>query len=110
MVYLGVTGNHYFSDQMIRERLLIEPASVPRYPYGRFNESYLRQDVQAIQNLYSANGFRDVKVTSHSGRRFSKVVRITLAFLSKSWKDPSGLSVTLSWKALPRPIGKSSSN
>jgi outer membrane protein assembly complex protein YaeT len=65
MVYLGITGNRYFSDRMIRERLLIEPASVPRYPYGRFNESYLRQDVQAIQNLYSANGFRDVKVTSH---------------------------------------------
>lgn len=64
MVYLGVTGNHYFPDQMIRERLLIEPAQFPRFPYGRFNESYLRQDVQSIQALYASNGFRDVKVTS----------------------------------------------
>jgi outer membrane protein assembly complex protein YaeT len=64
LVYLGVTGNHYFPDEMIRERLQIEPARLPRYPYGRFNESYLRQDVQAIQSLYVSNGFRDVKVTS----------------------------------------------
>jgi outer membrane protein assembly complex protein YaeT len=64
MVYLGVSGNHYFSDRMIRERLTIEPARLPRFPYGRFNASYLRQDAQAIQNLYASNGFRDVKVTS----------------------------------------------
>jgi outer membrane protein assembly complex protein YaeT len=49
---------------MIRERLVIEPARLPRFPYGRFNQAYLRQDVQAIQNLYTSNGFRDVKVTS----------------------------------------------
>jgi outer membrane protein insertion porin family len=65
MVFLGVAGNHYFPDQMIRERLLVEPARLPRFPYGRFNEAYLRQDVQAIQSLYLSNGFRDVKVTSH---------------------------------------------
>jgi outer membrane protein assembly complex protein YaeT len=65
LVHLGIAGNHYFSYQLIRERLLTEPARLPRYPYGRFNEAYLRQDVQAIQNLYAANGFRDVKVTSH---------------------------------------------
>ncbi len=64
LAYLGVTGNHYFSNEMIRERLLIEPAHLPRFPYGRFNSSYLRQDLQTIQNLYTSNGFRDVKVTS----------------------------------------------
>jgi outer membrane protein assembly complex protein YaeT len=64
LVYLGISGNHYFSYRTIRERLLTEPARLPRYPYGRFNESYLRQDVQSIQSLYAANGFRDVKVTS----------------------------------------------
>ncbi len=64
LAYLGVTGNRYFPDSMIRERLLIEPVHLPRFPYGRFNASLLRQDVQAIQNLYSSNGFRDVNVTS----------------------------------------------
>ena len=63
LVYLGVSGNRYFSNQTIRERLLIEPARLPRFPYGRFNETYLQQDIQAIQNLYASNGFRDVKVT-----------------------------------------------
>jgi outer membrane protein assembly complex protein YaeT len=64
MVYLGIAGNHYFSEDTIRERLQVEPARLPRFPYGRFNEGYLRQDVQAIQSLYMSNGFRDVKVTS----------------------------------------------
>jgi outer membrane protein insertion porin family len=63
-VSLSITGNHYFSRETIRERLYIEPATFPRFPYGRFNDVYLRQDVQAVQGLYMANGFRDVKVTS----------------------------------------------
>ena len=57
-------GNHYFSEQTIRERLFMEAARLPRFPYGRFNDAYLQQDVQAIRNLYASNGFRDVKVTS----------------------------------------------
>jgi outer membrane protein assembly complex protein YaeT len=61
-VFLGITGNHYFPQATIRERLYIEPASFPRFPYGRFSAAYLRQDVQAVQSLYTANGFRDVKV------------------------------------------------
>jgi outer membrane protein insertion porin family len=64
LVYVGIAGNHYFSESTIRERLTVEPARLPRFPYGRFNEAYLRQDLQAIQNLYTSNGFRDVKVTS----------------------------------------------
>ena len=63
-VHLGISGNHYFSRETIRERLLMEPARLPRFPHGRFNDEYLQQDVQAIRSLYSSNGFRDVKVTS----------------------------------------------
>jgi outer membrane protein insertion porin family len=63
-VHLGISGNHYFSQQTILERLFIEPARLPRFPHGRFNDAYLQQDVQAIRNLYSSNGFRDVKVSS----------------------------------------------
>ncbi|HMJ62714.1 MAG TPA: BamA/TamA family outer membrane protein, partial [Bryobacteraceae bacterium] len=63
-VHLDISGNRYFSGQTIRERLFIEPARLPRFPYGRFNDAYLQQDVQAIRNLYSSNGFRDVKVSS----------------------------------------------
>jgi outer membrane protein assembly complex protein YaeT len=62
-VHLGIGGNRYFSHDTIRERLLMEPARLPRFPHGRFNDSYLQQDVQAIRSLYASNGFRDVKVT-----------------------------------------------
>jgi outer membrane protein assembly complex protein YaeT len=65
-VFLQISGNHYFTTQTIRERLLIEPAGLPRFPYGRFSEAYLRQDLQAIRNLYQSNGFRDVSVTFRS--------------------------------------------
>ena len=64
-VHLEITGNHYFREQTIRERLTIEPASLPRYPFGRFSEGYLRQDLQSVQTLYTSNGFRDVKLVPH---------------------------------------------
>jgi outer membrane protein assembly complex protein YaeT len=64
-VHLEITGNHYFREQTIRERLTIEPATLPRYPFGRFSEGYLRQDLQSVQSLYTSNGFRDVKILPH---------------------------------------------
>jgi outer membrane protein insertion porin family len=64
-VHLEITGNHYFAYQTLRERLSIEPASLPRYPFGRFSEAYLQQDLQALQTLYFSNGFRDVQVIPH---------------------------------------------
>jgi outer membrane protein assembly complex protein YaeT len=64
-VALTITGNHYFPESTVRERLSIEPASIPRFPYGRFSAALMQQDLQAIQNLYTSNGFRDVKVIPH---------------------------------------------
>jgi outer membrane protein insertion porin family len=65
-VRLLIQGNHYFPRQTIRERLYLQPAEFPRFPYGRYSDIYLREDVQAIENLYRSNGFRDVKVTSRT--------------------------------------------
>ncbi len=65
-VHLGITGNRYFTVDTIQERLYLQPAVFPRFPYGRFSELYLKQDIQSIENLYSSNGFRDVKVTSRT--------------------------------------------
>jgi outer membrane protein assembly complex protein YaeT len=62
-VHLEIVGNHYFPYQTIRDRISVEPASLPRYPFGKFGRDYLRQDLQSVQNLYLSNGFRDVKVT-----------------------------------------------
>ncbi|MDQ2712759.1 MAG: hypothetical protein M3Y24_11130, partial [Acidobacteriota bacterium] len=63
-VQLEIVGNKYFPYRTIRERFYIEPAEFPRFPYGRFSQSYLNQDLQSIESLYVANGFRDVKLTS----------------------------------------------
>lgn len=62
-VHLSVTGVHYFQEDTIRERLFVQPAVFPRFPYGRFSLAYLQQGVRSIHNLYVANGFRDVQVT-----------------------------------------------
>lgn len=63
-VHLQISGNRYFSRDTLRERLYIQPAEFPRFPYGRFSETYLAQDVQNLRSLYVSNGFQDVKITS----------------------------------------------
>lgn len=65
-VHIQITGNRYFTMETIRERLYTQPAEFPRFPYGRFSEVYLAQDVQSIQNLYTSNGFENVKVTART--------------------------------------------
>jgi len=65
-VRLQISGNHYFTTRTIREHLYLEPATFPRFPYGRFSEIYLTQDVQSIQTLYTSNGFQSVRVTPHT--------------------------------------------
>ncbi len=81
-VYLGIAGNHYFPVQTIRERLYLQPAEFPQFPYGRFSDAYLRQDVQSIQNLYASNGFRDVKVTSRLQDNYHGAANRLAAFIT----------------------------
>jgi outer membrane protein assembly factor BamA len=63
-VHLAIAGNRYFSTELLRERLYIQTATMPRFPRGRFSAAYLKQDIAGIQNLYEANGFRDAKVSA----------------------------------------------
>lgn len=60
--HLDITGNEYFDDETLRERLLMTPASFIRYHWGRFSPRMLMRDSNAIADLYRANGFRDVMV------------------------------------------------
>jgi len=60
---LEITGNRYFSTDDIRDRMLMQPASF-NLRHGRYSEAFRRKDEENIANLYRANGFRDVKVTS----------------------------------------------
>src|ERR1700689_1366417 len=57
-----ITGNKYFSAQLITERLSVRPNSfLDRY--GAFSQQLVAQDVSSIKALYMSNGFSAVTVT-----------------------------------------------
>ncbi len=61
--HLEIQGNKYFTTQSIRERMFLEPKSF-QFRRGRYSEAFVRDDEDAITNLYKSNGFRDVKVAA----------------------------------------------
>lgn len=61
---LSITGNRYFTEATLLERMNIQPATFLRYRQGRFSENLLENDLDAIRALYQSNGFRDVEVTA----------------------------------------------
>jgi len=61
LVSVKIEGNHYFGTDTIRERMAIQPASW-MLPNGRFSQRLLTEDIDAIKNLYLANGFLNIKV------------------------------------------------
>lgn len=63
LVAVNLTGNNYFLPETLRERMFLKPASLI-LRYGRYSETFRTKDEEAIENLYKAQGFRDVKVTS----------------------------------------------
>jgi len=63
LVSIRIEGNHYFTEDTIRERMFLQPRKRLEFPHGRYSESLLRRDEETISNLYQSNGFRDVKVT-----------------------------------------------
>jgi outer membrane protein assembly complex protein YaeT len=56
-----ITGNKYFSIQLLRQRLQIQPAGKFFSP-GRYSEALLKNDVAGFQALYLSNGFRQAKI------------------------------------------------
>ncbi len=63
LVSVQITGSDYFTLDTLRERMFLRPNSLI-LRYGRYSETFRKKDEEAIENLYQANGFRDVKVTS----------------------------------------------
>lgn len=64
-VYLDISGNQYFDEKTIRERMFLTPSSFA-IRNGRYSDAFVRRDVQTITDLYSSNGFRDAKVTTRT--------------------------------------------
>jgi outer membrane protein insertion porin family len=58
-----ITGNKYFSDQLLRTGMRVQAASLI-LSHGRYSDALLRGDIRNIENQYRANGFADVKVDS----------------------------------------------
>ena len=63
LVHIAIEGNRYFSTETIRERMYLQTSSFLQFPHGRYSESMLRRDEEAIRSLYESNGFREAKVT-----------------------------------------------
>jgi outer membrane protein assembly factor BamA len=63
LVKLAITGNHIFSEDLLRARMQIQPAG--RFlAHGRYSQSLLNADVRnLIANPYRANGFLDARIT-----------------------------------------------
>ncbi len=60
---IRISGNHFFSDEQIRSRMQ-DQANGRIFSHGRYSEAFLEEDVQGIENLYRASGFRQAEVTS----------------------------------------------
>jgi outer membrane protein assembly complex protein YaeT len=58
---IDITGNKYFSRQMLRVRLRIQPAG-KLFSHGRYSGTLLKSDVASLQALYVSNGFRQAKI------------------------------------------------
>ncbi len=63
LAHVEIRGNKYFRTETIRERMLLAPSSF-QFRHGRYSEAYRQRDEDTIANLYKANGFRNIKVSS----------------------------------------------
>jgi outer membrane protein insertion porin family len=58
---IEITGNKYFSRQLLRLRLQIQPSG--RFlSHGRYSGELLKGDVANLQALYVSNGFREARI------------------------------------------------
>lgn len=60
-LHIEITGNHYFSTDLLASRLSITPSSLFVKP--RFSRRLLDADVLSMKSLYAANGFLSAAVT-----------------------------------------------
>jgi outer membrane protein insertion porin family len=60
LVGIAISGNTYFSTDLLKSRLQIYPAAFGSR--GRFSRRLFESDRQSMENLYRANGFLEAKV------------------------------------------------
>jgi outer membrane protein insertion porin family len=63
LVKLEFTGNKYFLTERLRSRMQVRPAA--RFEArSRYSQGLLNSDIHGLEDLYRANGFEQVKITS----------------------------------------------
>jgi outer membrane protein assembly complex protein YaeT len=63
LVHLEIAGNRFFNAPTLRDRMFLTPAAF-NIRHGRYSKAFQKKDEENIADLYKANGFRDVKVTT----------------------------------------------
>jgi outer membrane protein insertion porin family len=60
LVGIAMEGNHYFSGELLRSRLNLQPSGL--LERGRFSLPLMQGDADSIQQMYLANGFGQAQV------------------------------------------------
>jgi outer membrane protein insertion porin family len=60
LVGISIDGNKYFSTDLLRSRLQIQPESL--LSVGKFSQQMVRSDADSIRGLYLSNGFLQAQV------------------------------------------------
>jgi outer membrane protein assembly complex protein YaeT len=82
LVRVEIAGNKFFDTSVIRERMFMTPAAF-NLRRGRYSRAFQTKDESTIADLYKANGFRDVKVSSsteddYKGKKGDVSVTVTI--------------------------------
>ena len=58
-----ISGNKYFLQDALSDRMRVQPAT-KFFSRGRYSQSLLAADIRGLQDLYRANGFREIEIKS----------------------------------------------
>jgi outer membrane protein insertion porin family len=82
LVKLEFVGNKYFLTERLRSRMQVRPAA--RFEArGRYSQALLNGDIRGMEDLYRANGFEHIQITSqvtddYAGRENDLALKITV--------------------------------
>jgi outer membrane protein insertion porin family len=83
LVKVIISGNKYFDQEALRSRMQVQPAT--RFvTHGRFSQSLLASDINGLQDLYRANGFRSIQIKgnvedNYEGKERHLAIRLQVA-------------------------------
>src|SRR6201987_985081 len=63
LVKVIISGNKYFDQESLRTRMQVQPAT-RLVTSGRFSQSFLASGLNGLEDLYKANGFRQIQIKS----------------------------------------------